>query len=101
VLAAVRVLLVGVDDGERTQRIAAFLRERGFVVGVTTWATATTAECDAHDVVLADSLTFNQQRGKKVDVTKFPPTRSPIVAVGFLGTRLLEANRIAMACGYI
>ena len=52
-------------------------------------------------VVLADSPTFNQVRGKKVDVRKFPATQAPVVAVGFLGTQLLEANRIAMACGYI
>ncbi len=96
-----RVLLVGVDDGERTQRIAAFLRERGATPTVTTYAAVTTDACDAHDVVIADSPTFNQVRGKKVDVEAFPKTSSPIVAVGFLGTQLLEANKVAMACGYI
>ena len=95
------VLLVAVDDGERTQRIAAFLRERGFVPTVTTYAAVTAAACDAHDVVIADSPTFGQVRGKKVDVKAFPETASPLVAVGFLGTQLLEHQRITMACGYI
>jgi DsbC/DsbD-like thiol-disulfide interchange protein len=96
-----RVLLVAVDDSERTQRIAAFLRERGIEPTVTTYADVTAAACDAHEVVIADSLTFDQQRAKKVDATKFPKTSSPVVAIGFLGTRVLQANKIAMACGYI
>ena len=95
------VLLVAVDDGERTQRIAAFLRERGCVPTVATYANVTAAQCDAADVVIADSPTFGQTRGKKVPVESFPATSTPIVAVGFLGTRLLEANKVAMACGYI
>ena len=89
------------DVRSRRDVVVAFLRERGCAVAVTTWATATAEQCDAHDVVLADSPTFNQVRGKKVDVRKFPATKAPVVAVGFLGTQLLEANRIAMACGYI
>ncbi|MBK8096023.1 MAG: hypothetical protein IPK26_02895 [Planctomycetes bacterium] len=96
-----RVLLVAVDTGERTARIAAFLQARGLPTTTTTYADVTAAVCDAHDVVLADSPTFNQARGKKVPVAKFPETATPIVAVGFLGTQLLEAQRVAMACGYI
>ena len=96
-----RVLLVAVDTSERTARIAAFLHARGLPTTTTTWADVTAAVCDAHDVVLADSPTFGQTRGKKIPATKFPETATPIVAVGFLGTQLLEAQRVAMACGYI
>lgn len=95
------VLLVAVDEGERTQRIATFLRDRGFAPTVTTYATATTAQCDAHEVVLADSPTFGQVRGKKINARAFPKTESPVIAVGLLGTELLEAHKVAMACGYI
>ena len=96
-----RVLLVAIDDGERTQRIAKFLTASGFLPTVTTYADVTAELCDAHDVVIADSPIFMQTRGKKVPVDRFPKTTAPIVAVGFLGTRVLEANKIAMACGYI
>jgi hypothetical protein len=95
------VLLVAIDDGERTQRIAGFLRARGFAATVATYSDVTAAICDAADVVVADSPTFGQVRGKKAPVEAFPATTTPIVAVGFLGTRLLEANKVAMACGYI
>ncbi len=95
------VLLVAVDDSERTQRIAGFLRDRGFVPTVATWATVTAAQCDAAAVVIADSPTFGQVRGKKVRPADFPATATPIVAVGFLGTELLKARQVTMACGYI
>ena len=95
------VLLVAIDESERTARIAAFLTERGFRTDVTTYAKVQQAECDAHDVVLADSPTFGQCRGKGGDVKRFPATASPIVAVGFFGTQLLENQKVAMACGYI
>jgi hypothetical protein len=96
-----RVLLVAIDAGERTQRIAAFLQTRGFVTTTATWGEVTAEQCAAHDVVLADSPTFDQCKGVGTKVGKFPRTDTPIVAVGFLGTRLLEENKVAMACGYI
>lgn len=96
-----RVLLVALDESERTQRIAGFLTARGLVPTVTTWAKVTTELCDAADVVIADSPTFMARKGVEVRVENFPATRSPIVAVNYLGTQLLEANKIAMACGYI
>ncbi|HEU4420450.1 MAG TPA: hypothetical protein VFT55_16050, partial [Planctomycetota bacterium] len=95
------VLLVAIDESERTTRIAAFLAERGFRVDVTTYAKVQQVECDAHDVVLADSPTFDQCRGKGGDVERFPATASPVVAVNYLGTQLLENQKVAMACGYI
>lgn len=96
-----RVLLVAVDEGERTDRIARFLAASGLVPTVATYATVTPELCDAYEVVIADSPTFGQVRGKKVDARSFPKTKSPVVAVGFLGTELLEAHKVAMACGYI
>jgi hypothetical protein len=97
------VLLVAIDESERTARIAAFLTERGFRTDVTTYAKVQQAECDAHDVVLADSPTYGHFGGKGTleDAKRFPATASPIVAVGFLGTELLESQKVAMACGYI
>ena len=99
--ATTKVLLVGVDESERTQRIAEFLRARGFVPTVTTYAAVTGEVCDAHDVVLADSPTFGRCKGQRAKVLSFPKTTAPIVAVGFLGTELLEAQKVAMTSGYI
>ncbi len=95
------ILLVAVDDSERTTRIAAFLNERGLQTTTTTYAKVQQADCDRHDVVLADSPTFGQTKGARAAAVKFPMTGTPIVAVGFLGTQLLEAQKVAMACGYI
>jgi len=100
-LPPAKVLLVAIDEGERTQRIAAFLTERGFLPTVTTYANVTAKDCDAHDVVLADSPTFHQCKGMSGKAKAFPETSTPIVAVGFLGTQLLVGQKIAMACGYI
>ena len=96
-----RVLLVAIDDGERTQRIAGHLRRQGLLPTVTTHALVTTELCDANDVVIADSPTFNHARKTKVRAEVFAQSKSPVVAIGFLGTQLLEANKVAMACGYI
>ncbi len=98
---ALRVLLVGVDDGERTQRIATFLRTRGFATSVATYANVSQAACDGADVVLADSPTFRNVKGQTGNARRFPTTATPIVAVGFLGTELIEAQGVAMTSGYI
>jgi hypothetical protein len=95
------VLLVAIKKDERSARIAAFLEARGFRPTVATYDSVTTAQCDAHDVVLADSPYFDQAKGARKHADRFPETTSPIVAVGFLGTVLLEAQKVAMACGYI
>jgi hypothetical protein len=61
-----------------------------------------TRACDAHDVVLADSKLFREnEKGSFGRARGFPQTASPIVAVGFLGTELIEGHRIAMTSGYI
>jgi hypothetical protein len=101
-------LLVVVERGERADRIAAFLAEHGFRTTVTTYDKVKGAECDASDVVIADSPTFNQLEGRKgqrrdaiAAVDKFPLTRAPLVAIGFLGTQLLKAQKVSMASGYV
>lgn len=96
-----KVLLVGVDKEARTERIAAFLRERGCYVGVTTYAEVRGDDCDRFDVVLADSPTFRNVKGQTANARKFPRTATPIVAVGFLGTELIEGQKVAMTSGYI
>jgi len=98
---ACRVLLVVDVADERSARIVAFLEEGGFEVEVSTYEEVTTAQCDRHDVVLADSKLFGKSRGTRQHVLKFPSTATPIVAVGFFGTELIEAHGIAMTSGYI
>lgn len=99
--APMRVLLAVVERGERSARIATWLEEQGVACTVATYAEVTAEQCDSSDVVVADSPYFGQSRGARAAVQKFPQTTAPVVAVGFLGTQLLEANKIAMACGYI
>ncbi len=101
VAAPIKVLLVAVDKEERTQRIEKFLQERGFDVAVTTYADVRAPECDRFDVVLADSPTFRKVKGQTGNARKFPITKTPIVAVGFLGTELIEGQQVAMTSGYI
>jgi hypothetical protein len=99
--AAPRVLLVVIEEGERSARTAAFLQQRGFPCTLATYDKVTAEQCDAHDVVLADSPYFEEARRATKLARAFPRTSAPIVAVGFLGTELLEAHKVAMACGYI
>lgn len=95
------VLLVVDEEDERSARIATFLGERGFEVAVTTYPTVTAEECDSRDVVLADSKLFGKGAKVRQHVRNFPATKTPIVAVGFYGTELVEAHGIAMTSGYI
>jgi hypothetical protein len=99
--ASLRVLLVVMARDDRASRIEAFLKTRGFEPTVTTLDAVTTEACDAHDVVLADSPYFSEARKGTRPARVFPEAASPLVAVGFLGTVLLEAQKVAMACGYI
>lgn len=95
------VLLVVDAIDERSQRIREMLTEHGITSSQTTYEEVKGALCDSHDVVLADSKLFRQ--GKKIRdlVLNFPQTTSPIVAVGFYGTELVEAHKVAMTSGYI
>jgi hypothetical protein len=99
--AKLKVLLVVGADDARSQRIAAFLDENGLAASLTTYESVTKEACDRHDVVLADSDYFRQALRWRGRARAFPPTSSPIVAVGFLGTELIEGHKIAMTSGYI
>ena len=96
-----KVLLVVDAEDERSARIVKLLGERGINSEVTTYAAVTTEACDRHDVVLADSKLFRQGERVRDLVLKFPQTVAPIVAVGFWGTELIEAHKVAMTSGYI
>jgi hypothetical protein len=96
---ALQVLLVAVAADDRAARVAAFLQARGLVATTTTWNKVTKEQCDAADVVLADSPLFGKTQG--ANVRQFPDTTTPVVAVGFLGTELLKAQKVTMACGFI
>ncbi|MCB9882783.1 MAG: hypothetical protein H6832_12250 [Planctomycetes bacterium] len=94
-----RVLLVADVVDEHATRVRDFLTAEGFEVDSTTYPSVTAETCDAHDVVVCDSKLFGSV--KMDGVRQFPKTRSPIVAVGFLGTELLEGQGLAMTSGYI
>jgi hypothetical protein len=95
------VLLVVAAPGERTDRISGWLEARGFTVDVATYVDVTLAACDRHDVVLADSDVFRAHGVDGKTIQRFPRTATPVVAVGFLGTQLVEAHGVAMTSGYI
>ena len=100
--APLRVLLAVDEASERSDRIAKLLSAHKIGVSVQPYKTLTKQACDAADVVLADSKLFRKDaKGTRQLVLEFPKTSSPIVAVGFLGTELIEAHGIAMTSGYI
>lgn len=100
-VAPLAVLLVVAAVDPRSDRIAAWLQDRGFDVTVDTYADVTADACARHDVVIADSDVF-RRHGVGLDVVhRFPKTDTPLVAVGFLGTELVEAHGLAMTSGYI
>ncbi|MEM9379591.1 MAG: hypothetical protein AAGB93_06530 [Planctomycetota bacterium] len=100
-VSPVRVLLVADQRDERADRVTTFLEERGFSVRVTTYGAVSREDCDAHDVVLADSKGFEQIRDLRAVARSFPKSETPLVAVGILGTELVEAHGLAMTSGYI
>lgn len=96
------VLLVVDNEDARSARIADFLKKGGMAPKVTTYADVTARACDSADVVLADSKLFRKNAaGTRGRAIAFPKTESPIVAAGYLGTELIEAQGIAMTSGYI
>ena len=99
--SAISVLLVVHEQGDRSERIASFLGDHGQTCNTTTYDDVTTELCDQHDVVLADSELFGTARAATRTVWNFPRTESPIIAVGFLGTELIEKHGLAMTSGYI
>ncbi|MFT7534477.1 MAG: hypothetical protein ACI85K_000424 [Hyphomicrobiaceae bacterium] len=95
------VLLVVDAEDERSSRIRDLLNQRGIICAITTYERVTTEICDYYDVVLADSKLFREGARIRDFVLKFPQTVAPIVAVGFWGTELIEAHKVAMTSGYI
>ncbi|MCK5942851.1 MAG: hypothetical protein KAI24_12820 [Planctomycetes bacterium] len=95
------VLLVSDARDERSARLAAFLRGRGMQVTVTTYPEVTAELCERHQVALCDSKRFRQTAKVMEHVHAFPRTSTPIVAVGFFGTELVEKHGVAMTSGYI
>ena len=101
-LNRLQVLLVVDREDARSKRISDFLRGSGMSPKITTYAKVTTRACNAHDVVLADSKLFRKNEAGSVGRARgFPKTEAPIVAVGFLGTELIEGQGIDMTSGYI
>ena len=101
-LRPLKVLLVVDREDARSKRLFEFLREGGMAPTVTTYASVSARTCDGHDVVLADSKLFRKNEAGSIGRARaFPKTASPIVAVGFLGTELIEGQGIAMTSGYI
>jgi hypothetical protein len=101
-----RVLVVTPADAPHRARLEKLLSERGFDCTLREYKGLTAEECERHDVVVADSpnpdeAAFRAAMKQRAAALAFPRTRAPIVAVGYLGTVLLEAHKIAMACGYI
>lgn len=100
-VASTSLLLVVAERGPRSERITTFLTERGFDVAVDTYTDVTAEACEARDVVIADSGLF-REHGVGLDVVRgFPRSSTPLIAVGFLGTVLVEAHGLAMTSGYI
>ncbi len=97
----IAVLLVSGASDARAERVATFLRDRGFVVSSTTYPEVTAAMCDRHQVVLCDSKRFRETAKVRQHVLAFPKTETPIVAVGLWGTELIEGHGVAMTSGYI
>lgn len=98
----IKVLLAVDVEDDRSKRIVEFLNTNGFATTVKTYAAITKANSDAHDVILLDSKRFGSStRNARKDVLAFPKSETPMVAVGFLGTELIEAHGIAMTSGYI
>jgi Thiol:disulfide interchange protein DsbD, N-terminal len=96
-----RVLLVTSSKDEHATRIQKFLIDRGFSVEATTYPEVDSKTCDAHEVILADSKLFREDGKGGRKARDFPKTKTPIVAVGFLGHLIVEAHGLAMTSGYI
>ena len=89
------------ETAERVGRIEGWLAARGFAVTVADYTLVTQEACDGADAIVADSNYFRRPGSSMAGVREFPRTDTPIVAVGFLGTELVEAHGVAMTSGYI
>jgi hypothetical protein len=100
-IPSLKVLLVVGAEDERTTRVETWLKSRGFESTTKTYADVSEQDCNGHDVVVADSMVFGKTNAKRVQVHKFPKSETPLVAIGFNGTELIESHEIAMTSGYI
>ncbi len=100
-ITPLRILLVASSVDDHARRTREFLTNRGLQVTLSTYDEVDTQACDDHDVVLAASKLFREDGKGGRRASSFPKTSSPIVAVGFLGTRLIEHHGLAMTSGYI
>ena len=103
---ALRLLLVTPGTPARTARIRAFLAGHGIALQAARYGQVTKEACDGVDLVVADSpaddkAAFRRSMKLRRRARSFPRTAAPILAVGYLGTELLEAQGLAMASGYI
>lgn len=98
----VDVLLMVGEEGERTDRIAAMLTSEGFDCTTRTYESRPEkAYCDRFDVVIVDSELYDKSKSLGKLATKFPKTRAPMVAVGYIGCQVVKSHQIAMASGYM
>lgn len=97
-----RVLLVVDANDERTQRISELITGAGMECETHLYKDELSREvCDSFDVVVTDCPGFRNSKDGFAGVSKFPLTDTPIVAVGFLGTNLIENHKLALTSGYI
>ena len=98
----VDVLLMVRAQGDRADRIAGMFRSEGFRCTVRTFESRPDRGfCDRFDVVIGDCEGYQQSKSIVSFARDFPKTQTPIIAVGFLGSELVEAHQIAMTSGYI
>lgn len=97
-----KVLLVVDANDERAQRISKLISDAGIDCETHLYKDELSREfCDSFDVVITDCPGFRNSRDGLAAVEKFPRTDTPIIAVGFLGTRLIENHKLALTSGYI
>ena len=98
---ALSTLLVVGEVDEHAARIQEWLTARGFQVTATTYEKVDAQAAEASDIVIADSKSFGAARSILTHLESFPRTETPVLAVGFAGTELVEAHGLAMTSGYI
>lgn len=101
-----KVLLVTISTEPRIGRIKEFLGKNGFELSSVSYKDATPEQCKKFDLLIADSP--NDEKGDGAVALKtnpmadhLPARDKPIICVGFLGTQVLKAHKVGLACGYI
>lgn len=97
-----KVLLLSSDPAlAATKRLRDLLQQRGMRVTSASYEGFDPKARDTHDVILAASQLFRQERGARKHLHRLQRSETPLVAVGFLGTILLEDQKYAITSGYI